>query len=439
MHHADLCRFVNHFSSSELNQANIEPGRKNRLTRLGFHFLFVGAFAMLGGSLRGFNLLLVLAGVLVGTLVMQWRWSRRSVDAISVRRRSPNQAFASSSFRVRYRLSNHSRFMPVWMIRVEDQIERIGHADKSTAVCGVGVISARQTVMPHYDCVVTRRGRYRIGPVTLMTTFPFALFSSRQTADDSQEFCIYPRVLDLRTGWEKSLISRANGVATNANRSGHNDGEFFGLREYQQGDNPNWIHWRTSARLDKLAVRQFEQQRRYDLCVLLDAWQPEDEPNEEAVEFAVSLVATFLVHLVSSPANQIVLAVAGEKSDAAQVGASEVGKRKALERLADVLPCAEARVADAATAALNSVSAIQDLVVISTRPMADAIDEENDLKQAIQPWMRRSSFRWIDVHDPQIDRWIAGDTISRANRDNKPEDSGSDLEPAMAATLEEVE
>ena len=40
-----------------------------QLTRLGLHFVFVAAFTMIGGALRGFNLLLVLAGLLVGAFV----------------------------------------------------------------------------------------------------------------------------------------------------------------------------------------------------------------------------------------------------------------------------------------------------------------------------------------------------------------------------------
>ena len=51
------------------------PRYNNRLTRLGFHFLFLGSFAIFGGAVRGFNLLLVLAAVLIGALLIQWRWS----------------------------------------------------------------------------------------------------------------------------------------------------------------------------------------------------------------------------------------------------------------------------------------------------------------------------------------------------------------------------
>ncbi len=405
-----------------------EPRRKHRLTRLGFHFLFVGAFAMLGGALRGFNLLLVLAGLLVGALIMQWRWSRRAVEAISVQRRLPTEAFAGKPFRVRYRLRNHSRFMPVWMIRVEDKIEAIDRAESAVAVCGVGVVSANRTVVPHYDCVVTNRGSYRFGPMSLMTTFPFSLFSSRQIVDDQSEFHVFPELLTLRGRWQQGLVSRTGGVATTARRSGSVEGDFFGLREWQTGDNPKWIHWRTSARLPELAVRQFEQQRRFDTCILVDAYNDAESAAERAskiaadqrgVELAISLAATFLVHLVGSPSNRVVLAVAGAESDAVIGGGSTEGKRRMLEMLAEVKPTDQPHIDEAAKKVLHIVGHTQDLIVISSRSFSD-VKNDDTLMRTISPWVRRGSFRWIDVSDSEVDRWISRDARSsaKASRDD---------------------
>lgn len=399
-----------------------EPRRKHRLTRLGFHFVFVGAFAMLGGALRGFNLLLVLAGLMVGTLIMQWRWSRRSVAAISLQRRMPTEAFAGKPFRVRYHLRNRSRLLPVWMIRVEDRIESSDRAQTAAAVCGVGVISPNRTVSPHYDCVVARRGRYRFGPANLETTFPFSLFKSRQIVDDHSEFHVFPELLTLRPRWQRWLLSRSGGVATTARRSGSVEGDFFGLREWQTGDSPKWIHWRTSARLTELAVRQYEQQRRFDTCILVDAHQSADQGTAEqgAVELAISLAATFLVHLVGSPSNRVVLAVAGTQADAVIGGGSSEGKRRMLEMLADVVPTDQPDIDDAVRRVFHIVGHTQDLIVISPRSF-DAVKQEDEaLTQTISPWVRRSSFRWINVSGPEIDRWIRRDGLAfgKASRDD---------------------
>ncbi|MFK8111008.1 MAG: DUF58 domain-containing protein [Rubripirellula sp.] len=386
-----------------------EPRRRHRLTRLGFHFLFVGAFAMLGGALRGFNLLLVLAGLLVGALIMQWRWSRRTVEAINIKRRLPGEAFAGTSFRVRYRLLNQSRFIPVWMIRVEDVISSIDQTDSATALCGVGVISPRQTVVPYYDCVIGKRGKYHFGPLSLMTTFPFALFNSRQTTSEQSEFFVFPELLTLKDRWQQRLISRNDGVATTARRSGPSEGEFFGLREWQTGDSPKWIHWRTTARLNEPAVRQFEQQRRFDLCLLVDAFQVSDE-DEDNVELAISLAATILVKLANSPSNRVVVSVAGIEADAVIGGGSGEGKRRMLKTLAEVVATEQPDLSEAARRALAVVGQTQDLIVISPRSLKEAKQRDPDFSDTIAPWMRRGSFKWIDV-GRQIDQWTIRETV----------------------------
>ncbi len=375
---------------------------------------------MLGGALRGFNLLLVLAGMLVGALIIQWRWSRRCVESISIQRRLPTEAFVGKPFRVRFMLRNHSRLMPAWMMRVEETIESADQKESGIGVCAAGVIPPGKMIQSHFDCVVTRRGRYRFGPTTLMTTFPFALFSSRKFCDEPDQLHVFPELLTLVGDWQKNLISRPGGMATTGRRSGPSEGDFFGLREWQNGDNRKWIHWRTSARLDHLAVRQFEQQRRFDTCVLVDAYQPIGSPSQNGsrsdsrshddVERAISMAATFMIHLVGSPSNRVVLAIAAKTSDATLGTGSVSGKRQMLEMLAELLPTHRPALREAVARTLKVVGKTQDLIVVSPRPLATAMSSEPTLVDTIAPWVRRGAFRWIDVNDREVNRWVAQPT-----------------------------
>lgn len=397
------------------SNARTQPRRKHRLTRLGYHFLFVGSFAMLGGALRGFNLLLLLAGLLVGALIMQWRWSRRSVEATSVIRRLPTEAFAGKPFRMRYLLTNQSRLMPVWMMRIEDKIESLDHTDSATGACAVGVVSANQTVTSHYDCIVGRRGRYRFGPIEMATTFPFSLLSSRQVDDSGDDLHVFPSLLTLRGDWRSRLISRAGGMATTGRRSGPSEGDFFGLREWKTGDSPKWIHWRTTARTGEPFVRQFEQQRRFDICLLVDAYDPSSVGTSHGashsfdVETAISLAATFMVRLVDSVSNRVVLAVAAETSEAVIGAGSIVGKRRMLEVLADIVPGERPDVTAAAAGAMRMVGNTQDMIVISPRSFVDAKATDPTLAESFAPWIRRGAFRWINVTGRESERWIVRD------------------------------
>ena len=169
-------------------------------------------------------------------------------------------------------------------------------------------------------------------------------------------------------------------------------------------------------------MRQYEQQRRFDTCILVDAYQAAENGDRDSsgVELAISLAATFLVHLVGSPSNRLVLAVAGTESDAVIGGGSSEGKRRMLEMLADVEASDQPRIDEAAKKVLHVVGHTQDLIVISPRSLNQVKQHDEGLRQTISPWVRRGSFRWINVNGGEIDRWIRrdGKALGKASRDD---------------------
>ena len=392
------------FGSPGGSPAARPDGARHRLTRLGMHFLFVGGFSMLGGAIKGLNLLLILSAGLIAALLVQWRWSRRSIDVLSLRRRVPAEAFAGRPFRVRFRLSNRGRILPVWLLRVDDEIRPASGGEGVTASTQVGFLPPRGSRSPSYDCRVLRRGRYRLGPCSVATSFPLALMSARVSVDAAEELDVYPRLLSLRRGWESRLLTRTEGATTSARRSGPAEGEFFGLREWQSGDHPRLIHWRTTARVGEPVVRQFEQQRRFDVCFLVDGVRTEDPST---VETAISLAATLLVRLVSTPSNRAVLSVAARVPEATIGGGSLEGKRRMLGMLARMQPVGEPDLVGALERAVAIGRRPRDLIVISPRPMAAVVRPRSDLARRLYPWTRTGTIRWLNVGDPAVLRGLA--------------------------------
>ncbi|MCW2749863.1 MAG: hypothetical protein JWR83_973, partial [Aeromicrobium sp.] len=89
----------------------------------------------------------------------------------------------------------------------------------------------------------------------------------------------------LASGWLRDL----EGTPTN-DRS-PSDVAFHTLREYVPGDDRRHVHWRTSARLGKLMVRQFIDNRRSHLGILIDS-NPADYADADEFELAVSMAAS---------------------------------------------------------------------------------------------------------------------------------------------------
>ena len=156
----------------------------------------------------------------------------------------------------------------------------------------------------------SERGRYQFGPVRLSTRFPFGLFSRTITVGESETLIVLPRLGRLTEGWAARRLEAFAGADRRRRRSGP-EGDFYGVREWRSGDGRRLIHWRSSARLGKLVVRQFERPRSRDVAVVLDLWQPEPATAEhlENVELAVSFAATVLADLCRQGGSNVYLAL----------------------------------------------------------------------------------------------------------------------------------
>ncbi|HEY8143858.1 MAG TPA: DUF58 domain-containing protein, partial [Kofleriaceae bacterium] len=103
------------------------------------------------------------------------------------------------------------------------------------------------------------------------------------------EVLVYPAVRPIRLP-EPRATRHGDAVQHRLGRRG----EFFGLRDYRDGDDSRAIHWRSSARGGRLMVRELEEeaQRRVTIEVDNALTDPSDEAQLDALEDAVSHAAS---------------------------------------------------------------------------------------------------------------------------------------------------
>ena len=78
-------------------------------------------------------------------------------------------------------------------------------------------------------------------------------------------------------------------------------GDFHGLREYRDGDDPRDVYWRSSARRGRAMVREHEDEAARRIALHIDNALPDGEGcydlgMRDALERAVSLAASLTVH-----------------------------------------------------------------------------------------------------------------------------------------------
>jgi uncharacterized protein (DUF58 family) len=236
--------------------------------------------------------ILLLALPLVSALVV----ARTRYRLSSRRRLGSARTAAGQDTSVTLRLDNVSR-LPTGLLLVEDKVPYVLGSRPRFVLDRVEPRGRREVT---YTVRSDVRGRYSLGPLTIRLTDPFGMcelqrsFSSRDTLVVTPPVAQLPSV-SLTGEWTGSGESRARSLAS----AGEDDA---GVREYRQGDDLRRVHWRSTARLDKVMVRREEQPWQARATLLLDSRSLAHggEGPASSFEWAVAATASVGVHLVRS-------------------------------------------------------------------------------------------------------------------------------------------
>lgn len=159
-----------------------------------------------------------------------------------------------------------------------------------------GRLDARGEARVEWVLRPERRGRLRVELVSVGSLFPFGFLRKDIGTGVATDTIVWPAPTEYRRhgGGAARRVTGGERVA----RAGHG-GDLLALRRYSAGDSHRTIHWKASARMRTLMVRQFaaENAEGYSIWLRTDAglW-----PQPEQFELLVSLVATLAEDLFRS-------------------------------------------------------------------------------------------------------------------------------------------
>lgn len=138
------------------------------------------------------------------------------------------------------------------------------------------------------------RGVIPVGPPTTVQGDPLGITRRTVTFGGRQHMHVHPRRVALESG-AHGLLRDLEGQATPELSMA--DIDFHALREYEPGDDRRYVHWRSSAKHDRLLVRQFQETRRSHLGVVVDT-DPATYRDAEDVETAIAVAASLMVQSI---------------------------------------------------------------------------------------------------------------------------------------------
>ena len=247
------------------------------LTREGWRFvLLLGIVAFAAYNTKN-NLLYLMLSVglaaVAAAIAAGW-WSLRALAARSF---TCPDAYPGLPFHETFDLVSSARLAGSFGLVVEGDVEVAYLAPGASHRCRV-------------ERLYRRRGRYRGDPVVVTTRFPFGLFRICRKLPAEREIVVYPRIHPV----DPALLRLEAGRAPVGLRQRGMGDEFYRLREYVPGDHVHYIHWRSSAKLDQMIVRELAEETEEHLTIGLVNLRSEtrDEVEfERLVSAAASLVS----------------------------------------------------------------------------------------------------------------------------------------------------
>jgi uncharacterized protein (DUF58 family) len=307
-------------------------------TREGLMWIALGGVLLVLGYLRGLNLVALIACLLIALWIINVVWTTLwyRLRKLRLSRRVQGPVFAGERFPVTLELGNPThRHQPG--LRLIDRGTHHGYE------WFVSTLRAREHGHATYEATLPRRGRYWWPELTVRTGYPFGLIQRLLRVDMGDATVVLPPLGQLHRGrLQRLLLERPDASQSSrrpVRRHAAAQTEFYGLREFRTGDSPRWIHWRTTARVGELMVREFVEPPLDNITVILEPWLP--EPVEdllrksrvrrygqadvkaqnaaralEMLECAVSLAATILWEWAAMPGARLALGVADRRSSA---------------------------------------------------------------------------------------------------------------------------
>lgn len=365
------------------------PSQRSRWTRSGVGYVLVWAGLLTTGLYQQINLLLLTAGLAAGPIVASFFLSASMLRRLSLSRRAPDYVFAGEPLILDYTLENQRRRTAALAIEVVDELTPVDRAIPGTQSVEPRVVFERvpcgQSARLRWKSLSPVRGRYEFNLLEMITRSPFGLLERRESNPRRGSLIVYPGIGRLTRRWSQLYRESIETRRGRRHDRSAQQQEYHGLREYRPGDSMRWIHWRTTARIGRPMVREFEQQSEQELAILLDPWLPRSRVTADqrrALEDAIRFTASVCFETCRQSGRRFLLGWTGPSPEIRQGPSSVKLLHQMLEPLAIMRGSSEGQLSALLDAIPTAMLRDSLLVIVSTRPVNLAEEAERSTRLA---------------------------------------------------------
>lgn len=152
-----------------------------------------------------------------------------------------------------------------------------------------------------YNLTLDLRGVYLFSYITVTSYGPFGLFEIRKKIKLETKIKVYPVIPVIHSIPIEILQTGKQEKYSNLFKKS-DSGEIYNIREYRSGDNKKSIHWKISAKLNKLMVKELEDSQTKNITIIIDLQKGVDigENKKSTLEYSVKIAGTLIKYCISS-------------------------------------------------------------------------------------------------------------------------------------------
>ncbi len=226
--------------------------------------IILAILALIGGLATGRDLFFNITYLLGLLLIFSFAWAWSNINWVHISRMTrTRRTQVGRPLEERFTVRNTSIVPKLWL-EVRDFSTLPSHYSSKV----VNALGSRSAFTWRINTICQLRGRYQLGPIQLSSSDPFGLFPMQRKLTPTTNIVVYPLTVDIHQfalpvgvlpGGD-ALRRRTHYVTTNAS----------GVRDYAPGDSFSRIHWPSTARRNRLIVKEFELDPLADIWIVVD-------------------------------------------------------------------------------------------------------------------------------------------------------------------------
>ncbi|TAN41338.1 MAG: DUF58 domain-containing protein [Nitrospirae bacterium] len=302
------------------------------LTKRNALIFLSGLFLLIAWN-REINLLYGMFSLISATLIIALILPRYSVRHLSGQREIPSVAVEGDELPVKVQIDNRAG-RSRYMLEVKDLFPAAEKGLRSPMTF-IGRLRSKERKTYSYTVSCYKRGEYSVGPLKISSAYPLGIASSEMVLQaEPVPLLVYPKVFEIARLPFLRGSSAYSSMADSAVRTGGSE-DFFGTREYREGDSLRYIHWPSSARHGHLIVKEFETRATAMVTAILDLQKGSEagEGRETTLEYSVTIAAS-LARYILGKGHSFQLAGYGKEKQLIPYGRGPAQLAKALGALA---------------------------------------------------------------------------------------------------------